>query len=261
MSTISLCCNFKDEEKNAQAVYDCVKDVIDEFIVVDSGSTDKTVELCRDLGARIYPIEHPLFVGGYGGMRALTAHLSRCDWVVFLDGDERMLPADVQKLKALSESEYDFIWLPRQHYQAFDMSIVETRNGILKDATPEQQAKNVQEHPDFQPRFFRSHPNIRFERFVHERPIGFKNQLVNIGSPLIRHFGFLKTEARLQAIVEMCQELHYVDQEFQKTYEEENKSGYVAYGRKAVLLQKKWAEGGKPPKDEEWMKDYRRYWK
>jgi len=258
MSTITLCCNFKDEEKNAEAVYNCVKSVINEWVVVDSGSTDSTIEICRTLGARVYQITHPMFVGGYGGMRTLTAHLARSKWVLILDGDERILPADVKKFGMMCESNHDLIWLPRQHYRAFDMSIVETRDGgLLTKPSAEEQIANLGSHPDWQPRFFRNLPNVGFERMVHERPSGFQNPLLHMGSPVIRHFGFLKTEARLKSIAGMCEELWQVDQQFKDTYINEAKVGHAM----SSPHWQEWYKKKKSMKASEESEEYLKYWK
>ena len=49
MSTISLCMIVKDEEKVIERCLNTVIDIVDEIIIVDTGSTDKTKEIARKL--------------------------------------------------------------------------------------------------------------------------------------------------------------------------------------------------------------------
>jgi len=189
-------------------VFNCVSSVVDEIIIVDTGSTDGTQELCRKLGAYVYQIDG---VPGYGPMRTLTAALARTDWVLFLDGDERMLPQDVGKLKSLAQTQYDLIWMPRQHYRAWDMSICEN--------------PDIKEYADWQPRFYRNNRKIHFVRKVHENVRGAENPLMDFSNPVIRHFGFLKSDERLKMIKDMCDRLYRSDDEHAESYTIENRLG------------------------------------
>ncbi|PDZ93885.1 glycosyl transferase, partial [Bacillus cereus] len=57
MSTISLCMIVKDEEKYLPNCLQSVKELVDEIIIVDTGSTDKTEDIAKDFGAQIYHFE------------------------------------------------------------------------------------------------------------------------------------------------------------------------------------------------------------
>ena len=68
----------------------CLKsvDFADEFIVVDSGSTDGTVELARALGARVEASDWP----GFGPQKNRAVDLATGDWVLSIDADELVTP-------------------------------------------------------------------------------------------------------------------------------------------------------------------------
>ena len=57
MKTLSLCLIVKDEEKTLAECLTSVKDCVDEIIVVDTGSTDKTVEIAKRFTDKVYFFE------------------------------------------------------------------------------------------------------------------------------------------------------------------------------------------------------------
>jgi glycosyltransferase involved in cell wall biosynthesis len=78
--------------KNEEAcIRRCIESVpfADEIIVVDSGSTDRTVEICRALGARVVVTDdYP----GYGPQKNRALDLASGDWILSLDADEWLTP-------------------------------------------------------------------------------------------------------------------------------------------------------------------------
>ncbi len=86
-ATLSVILITQNEEGN---ILPCLKSVgwADEFIVVDSGSRDKTVELARRFGAKVL---HKDFAG-YGSQKQYALENSTSDWVLGLDADERVTP-------------------------------------------------------------------------------------------------------------------------------------------------------------------------
>ena len=63
-------------------------DFCQDCVVLDSGSTDATVEIAKGLGARVYvePFR------GFRDQKARAVELANCDWVLSLDGDEEVSP-------------------------------------------------------------------------------------------------------------------------------------------------------------------------
>lgn len=78
-------------KNEAANIAECLKSVAfaDEFIVVDSGSTDGTVELARALGARV---EVTSDWPGFGPQKNRALDLATGDWVLSIDADERVTP-------------------------------------------------------------------------------------------------------------------------------------------------------------------------
>jgi glycosyltransferase involved in cell wall biosynthesis len=69
----------------------------DEIVVVDSGSTDGTIDIARDCGARV--VETPDWPG-FGPQKNRALALAGCDWVLSIDADERVTPALAQQIRA-----------------------------------------------------------------------------------------------------------------------------------------------------------------
>ena len=54
MTKLSLCAIVKNEENSLSKCLESVKNVVDEIIILDTGSTDKTVEIAQQLGAKVH---------------------------------------------------------------------------------------------------------------------------------------------------------------------------------------------------------------
>lgn len=95
---ISLCMMVKNEELLIENGLKRAAPYVDEIIVVDTGSTDRTVAIAKKYGAKI--IHHKW--DGYSG-RARNAYLRRAlgDWILALDGDECIATKDMVKIRNL----------------------------------------------------------------------------------------------------------------------------------------------------------------
>src|ERR1035437_10056230 len=83
----------------------------DEIILVDSGSTDRTLEIAESFGAQTS--SHPF--GGHGEQKNVALDLCTSDWILLLDADEVLTPGlqdEIGKLLA-DEPEFGAYWIPR----------------------------------------------------------------------------------------------------------------------------------------------------
>ncbi len=87
MSELSVIIITKNEAAN---IRDCLEYVswAEEIIVVDSGSTDETVAICKQMGAQVYVHDWP----GFGLQKNRALGYASKNWVLSLDADERVTP-------------------------------------------------------------------------------------------------------------------------------------------------------------------------
>lgn len=100
MITISLCMIVKDEEDVIGRCLDCVKDIMDEIIIVDTGSTDRTKEIVSAYTSNIYDFE---WIDDFSAARNYSFSKATKDYIMWLDADDVLLSKDIIKLKNLKK--------------------------------------------------------------------------------------------------------------------------------------------------------------
>jgi glycosyltransferase involved in cell wall biosynthesis len=102
MSTLSAIMIVKNEESNLPRCLESLRGVCDEIVVVDTGSTDRTVEIARQSGAHV---EFFAWTGNESDARNYSVAQARGDWLFQVDADEELslelrqeLPAELSRL-------------------------------------------------------------------------------------------------------------------------------------------------------------------
>lgn len=144
--TLSLCMIAKNEELFLEDCLASVRDVVDEIILVDTGSTDRTVEIAERFGAKVF---HFPWNGDFAAARNESLAHATGDWILVLDADET-IPA---------ESHAELKKVLRNRENAGYSLIIE--NLLGKDGEKSQMALIF--------RLFQNRPEIRFEGIIHEQ--------------------------------------------------------------------------------------------
>jgi len=146
---VSACVITKNEEKNLSTCLDSVKSIVSEIIVVDTGSTDRTVEIARSYGAKVFSFE---WINDFAAARNYAIEQAKGDWIIFLDADEYFAPDSVKYVKrAILDAEK----------QKMDMIICLMAH--LEKKTKKITSSNLLI------RIFKRHPQIRYVGAIHER--------------------------------------------------------------------------------------------
>ncbi len=118
MITISLCMIVKDEEAVLERCLRSAAPVVDEIIVVDTGSSDRTKEIALSCGAKV--LDFP-WIEDFAAARNFSFQQATMEYQMWLDADDVILPKDQKKflqLKASLPPETDVVMLP--YHSGFD---------------------------------------------------------------------------------------------------------------------------------------------
>ena len=113
MNKISAILIVRNEERNIERCLESIK-WVDEIIVVDQSSTDKTVEIARKYTDKIYITENKLFCEPD---REIAISKTRNDWIIYIDADE-IITESLKKeiLNVVYEDKYDVALIPRETF-------------------------------------------------------------------------------------------------------------------------------------------------
>ena len=141
MVQLSLCMIVKNEEASLPQCLQSVANVVDEMIIVDTGSTDNTVTIAQNMGAKVY---HFSWCNDFAVARNFGLQYAHGDWVLVLDADEVLTPAIIPQIQVAMEDEHNLV-----------VNIIREEVGA------------IQSPYSLVSRLFRNHPQIRFSRPYH----------------------------------------------------------------------------------------------
>lgn len=109
LAVLIMTCN---EEKNLARCLDTVR-FADEIVIVDSGSTDRTLEIAESYGAKV--VVRPMDEGGFAAQRNFLLKQTEADWVFYIDADERLRPETAEEMRAVVDRNDEAVWAIRRH--------------------------------------------------------------------------------------------------------------------------------------------------
>ena len=169
MATLSICMIVKNEEENLRKTLPAMAASADELIIVDTGSTDGTVELARSFGAKVYSFP---WINDFSAARNESLKYATQEWILWLDADEYMKEDDLKTLKHELDGRSEWLcYLP----------VCECLYG-----TTDEKSRY------FRDKIFRNHLGIHFERPINEQvvfPAGHTGKTAQLPSFPIYHWG------------------------------------------------------------------------
>ena len=98
MPTISLCMIVKDEEQVLGRCLSSVRDLVDEIVIVDTGSTDATKKIAAEFTEHIYDFT---WIDNFAAARNFAFSKGTCDYLMWLDADDILLTEDAEHFRKL----------------------------------------------------------------------------------------------------------------------------------------------------------------
>ncbi len=195
-STLSLCMIAKNEEQCLAKCLRSVEPVVDEMIIVDTGSTDRTKEIARAFGAKVYELEWP---ESFAEARNYSIFKASGQWILVMDADEVLSSSDYERLARPvkngkpGSAAYSFItrnYIDRPNVEGWREN----------DGAYAVEEAGIGWFPSQKVRLFPNDSRIKFENPVHEfvEPSLIRSG-INISSSnvVIHHYGKLDEEKSL----------------------------------------------------------------
>lgn len=194
MHTVGLSMIVRDAEKDLGLCLASVRGVVDQVVIADTGSTDRTREIAAEFGATI--VSFP-WTDHFADARNAALEPVTTDWVLVLDADEELTAEAAEAIPVLlggSQGLGGYQVTIRNYIRERFAMTFQRISRVNNDHVPRAgNAPAYTEHTML--RLFRRHPKIRFARRIHEgvdeqiRALGMGIEQANF---LIRHFGHLQ---------------------------------------------------------------------
>ena len=152
---ISLVIFTKNSSGFINMPIESVSNYVSEIVVVDTGSTDDTVEVCKKFTDRVYKVGFTDF----GSIRTLSSHLASEEWVLGLDSDE-VLTNPENLIELITTPGVDVWGLPRRRWSDIERTV----------------QVEFSAYPDTQWRLFKNDLSYGYKGRVHESFYGTSNK-------------------------------------------------------------------------------------
>lgn len=152
---LTLCVIARDEEQMLGGCLASVRGIVDEIVVVDTGSVDDTARIARDAGATVVPF---VWADDFAAARNAALAAAHGTWILVLDADERLAPGAGRALEdAIRRNGLDCGLLPLHDATTLDALPADVVAGRARRG-----------EPTLLPRLLRRTPDLQWEGVVHE---------------------------------------------------------------------------------------------
>jgi len=175
---LTICMIVKNEAEMLKRHLPNLTAVADEVIVVDTGSSDETVKVAKELGARLFKFA---WIKDFAAARNHSLQYARSRWIMCVDADELVQKEDLLKIRE---------WLKSAQAEVYALPVYECERGELKPLSIY-----------FRPRIFRHHLGYHYVRPINEQLADAKGK-VQTGKetqdPPVYHFGAHLTTEKME---------------------------------------------------------------
>src|SRR3989344_5639068 len=199
MPTLSLCMIVKNESANLAKCLCSVKVLVDEIVIVDTGSTDKTKAIAQQFTDKIYDFK---WINDFAAARNESIKHATGDWILILDADEVMDKKDHKKvMEAINHWKVEGYQLISRNYTPA------TSMTGWKPMTESDPLRKLPSgwYPSVKVRLFQNRQDIRFVGAMHEMVESSITGTIKTLSVPIHHYGTLQVdaEAKLQHYISL----------------------------------------------------------
>jgi tetratricopeptide (TPR) repeat protein len=176
----------KNEEANLGACLESAADLVDEIIIVDTGSTDQTKAIAERFGAHVFDFP---WVDSFAAARNESLNHATGDWIFWLDADDRLDEQNRQKLRVLFAELRQKGVRPLEERGSDPFFNVAYNMKCLCLPDPVGKTATMVDHV----RLFRNHPKIRWQFRVHEQILPAVREMggeVRWSDVVIHHAGY-----------------------------------------------------------------------
>ncbi|KOA20249.1 SPBc2 prophage-derived glycosyltransferase SunS [Clostridium homopropionicum DSM 5847] len=171
---VSLCMIVKNEEKYLPQCLKSIKDIVDEIIIVDTGSTDRTVDIAKSFGAKVYYFQ---WNNNFSEARNESLKHATKDWILILDADDELYTKDQENLKDLLTKQLD-------------------ENAIYFFETLNYYGSTIDDNSitvNLNPRLFKNNQGTHYEGEIHNQLVHSENKYNLIYKFVqIHHYGYME---------------------------------------------------------------------
>ncbi|MBI2662635.1 tetratricopeptide repeat protein [Candidatus Woesearchaeota archaeon] len=224
MVKLSLCMIVKNEEVFLEQCLLSVQGLVDEIVIVDTGSIDKTKEIALKFTSKVYDFE---WCDDFAAARNESLKYATGDWILVLDADEVIAKEDFGRFRNVLENENEVGFnLIHRNYTSNIIATgwISNKDDKYKESLVAEgwwEAKIV--------RFFVNKKEVKFKGLVHETVDETLNSLGNIGllEVPIHHYGKLD-------ITKLKEKYELYEKIGQRKLIEEDYNSYYELGRQCV---------------------------
>ncbi|MDT8717983.1 glycosyltransferase [Clostridium sp. 19966] len=170
---LSVCMMVKNEEAYLPTCLKSIEGLWDELIIVDTGSTDNTIDICKSFGAEVHIFP---WINNFSAARNESLKYATKDWILVMDADDEIFPEDKKNLIEFLSSDL-------------------REDGIYFFQTLSYTGDYVDENNitiNLNPRLFKNHRGIHYEGEIHNQIVYPNNEASFIYDKVkIHHYGYL----------------------------------------------------------------------
>jgi glycosyltransferase involved in cell wall biosynthesis len=163
----------KDEEEYLPRCLSSIKDIVDEIIIVDTGSSDKTVEIAKNFGAKVYYFK---WNNDFSEARNESLKYATKDWILILDADDELNSESKETFKVLLNTELDEKAIYHFETLSYYGNSIDNDNIAI----------------NLNPRLFKNNRGIHYKGEVHNQLISVEGDYNAVCNEIkIYHYGYI----------------------------------------------------------------------